>query len=215
MIASYQAVIFDLDGVLTYTEPAIFRILQQLVARYEIVLTEIDNRALFGIDYTDTARYLIQKYCLSVSQEHLVQMLDQAVMERIEQEMEPAPGGQELLENLAKRGIRLGLASNSPSLYVRRILDGLGLSSYLPIPVGRDDVARGKPFPDPYLEACRRAGANPARSIAIEDSPVGARAALAAGMDCILIAQATPSELAGRVMLMPDLASVHSTFLAS
>jgi HAD superfamily hydrolase (TIGR01509 family) len=213
MIDVFEAVIFDLDGVLAFTEPAIFRILTQLAATYGVELNKADNQALFGLDYPDTVRYLQTKYGIPETEERLVELLLHAVLDQIEDEMEPAPGGFALVTDLAKRGVRVGLASNSPSEYVRRIVRGLGLAPYLPVPVGRDDVSNGKPFPDPYLEACRRAGANPARSLAIEDSPVGAQAALSAGMSCVMIADGIPFGFEQRVSLMPNLPALHKAFL--
>ena len=210
----YQAVIFDLDGVLAYTEPAIFRILNKLVAKYEIELDDTDYHALFGLDYPDTARYLITHYNIPETEELLVEQLLTAVLTQIEDELEPAPGGSELVKSLAEHGFLLGVASNSPSEYVRRIVHGLGLSALLPVPVGRNDVANGKPFPDPYLEACRRAGADPARSLAIEDSPVGAQSALSAGMTCVFIGNRFPPGFEKRVILMPDLPALQQALLA-
>jgi HAD superfamily hydrolase (TIGR01509 family) len=210
----YQAVIFDLDGVLAYTEPAIFRILKKLVSLYGIQLTPEDDRALFGLDYSDTALYLKSQYMIPETAERFVDLLLQAVLEKIEIELEPAPGGLELVETLSQRGISVGLASNSPSEYVRRVVHGLGLSTHFKTPVGREDVAKGKPFPDPYLEACRRANADPTRSLAVEDSPVGAQAALAAGMACVLIGVNSHASLDGRVSIYPTLSALQSAILA-
>lgn len=213
-LLSYQAVIFDLDGVLAFTEPATFRILKKLIASYGVTLTVEDDRALFGLDYTETIRYLKSRYAIPEKTGRLVELLIEAVLERIETELEPAPGGLDLVENLALRGLPIGMASNSPREYVRRVVHGLGLSNHFPAPVGREDVAKGKPFPDPYLEACRRAGADPAQSLAIEDSPVGAQAALAAGMSCALIGRNLPPGLEDSVSLYPSLSALGSALLA-
>jgi len=214
IFSPYQAVIFDLDGVLAYTEPAIFRILKQKVARYGIHLTGEDDRALFGLDYPDSARYLKSRYSIPESVDQFVDLLLKSVLERIENELVPAPGGMDLVENLALNGLPIGLASNSPREYVRLVVKGLGLSTYFPAPVAREDVANGKPAPDPYLEACRRSGTDPTRSLAVEDSPVGAQAALAAGMDCVMIGNVPPPALESRVVVYPSLFALKSVLLA-
>ena len=141
-IESYQAVIFDLDGVLAFTEPAIFRILNRLVGTFGIELGPADYHALFGLDYADTATHLKATYPIPVTEARLVELFEKAVLDRIESELEPAPGGIELVTALAALGFPLGVASNSPSQYVQRIVHGLGFSDFLPVPVGRDDVPR-------------------------------------------------------------------------
>jgi beta-phosphoglucomutase-like phosphatase (HAD superfamily) len=81
----------------------------------------------------------------------------------------------------------LGLASSSNRLIIDTVLEEAGLTPWFSATVSSEEVARGKPSPDVYLEAARRIGVDPARCVAVEDSANGARAALAAGMATILI----------------------------
>ena len=177
---SYQAVIFDLDGVLANSEPGIFRIHQELISVYGPTLGDSDHRALFGMDFADSAVYLIDTYGIPETPSQLAEILRAAVLERIPQVVEPIPSSLDLVSSLAARGYRLGLASNSPCDYVLSVVKSLGLDGFFPAPVGRSDVRLGKPAPDPYLEACRRADADPNHCLAVEDSPAGMRSALAA-----------------------------------
>ena len=91
---------------------------------------------------------------------------------------------------LAARGIPYALATSSPRAIVEERL-GPHLPGFAAV-VTRADVARGKPFPDIYLEAARRLGVAPARCLAVEDSPAGAEAALSAGMPLVVVPDLVP-----------------------
>ncbi|MEU6785189.1 HAD family phosphatase [Nonomuraea angiospora] len=89
------------------------------------------------------------------------------------------PGASELLAELAATAIPTALVSASPRTIVELVLPRLGHTFDLVI--ANEDTARGKPYPDPYLEAARRLGTTPSRCVAVEDSPTGVAAATAAG----------------------------------
>ena len=85
------------------------------------------------------------------------------------------------------RDYPLGLASSSPHPVIAFVLERSGLDKYFTAWVSSDEVPRGKPAPDVYLEACRRLGAEPERCVAVEDSRFGIRAAKAARLKVIAI----------------------------
>jgi HAD superfamily hydrolase (TIGR01509 family) len=97
------------------------------------------------------------------------------------------PGAREALELCAKLGWRIALASNSPAPLCMLVLERLGIAARFDTVVSVDDVASGKPEPDIYLLAARRLGVVPRECLAFEDTPTGARAALAAGMRVVAI----------------------------
>jgi HAD superfamily hydrolase (TIGR01509 family) len=98
------------------------------------------------------------------------------------------PGAHTLLARLQGR-LALAVATNAPSELVAIALGRVGLSGYLPIVVDAERLPE-KPAPDVYLAACEALGVSPACAVALEDSPVGARAALAAGLRLIYIPSA-------------------------
>ena len=100
------------------------------------------------------------------------------------------PGALEWIEFVRDLGIPLGLATSSAPTLVRERLGDL-LSAFATV-VTRADVARGKPHPDLYLEAAVRLGVAPDTSLALEDSPTGAQAALAAGMPVVVVPDLVP-----------------------
>jgi HAD superfamily hydrolase (TIGR01509 family) len=105
------------------------------------------------------------------------------------------PGAREWLAFVAELGIPLGLATASGPVAARERLGEL-LADFDAV-VTRADVERGKPFPDLYLEAAARLGVAPADALALEDSPTGARAAIAAGMPVLVVPDlvTTPPEI--------------------
>ncbi|HZV73278.1 MAG TPA: YmdB family metallophosphoesterase [Conexibacter sp.] len=100
------------------------------------------------------------------------------------------PGAHALLAHLHGR-LPMAVATNAPRELVALALRRVGLSAYLPIVVSADG-GPGKPAPDVYLAACERLGVRPTRAVALEDSPVGAAAAQAAGLRLIYVPSADP-----------------------
>ena len=96
-------------------------------------------------------------------------------------------------------GFTLGLASSSNRELIDAVLEAGGISGLFAATVSSEEVARGKPAPDVYLEAARRLGVEPGGCVAIEDSHNGIRSAKAAGMSCIAIPnRAVPARRRGR-----------------
>ncbi|MFF0329345.1 HAD family hydrolase [Nonomuraea angiospora] len=109
----------------------------------------------------------------------VTRQLTDAFAELIEQGVQVTPGAPELLAELAATAIPTALVTASPRTIVELVLPRLGHTFDLVI--ANEDTARGKPHPDPYLEAARRLGTTPSRCVAVEDSPTGVAAATAAG----------------------------------
>jgi HAD superfamily hydrolase (TIGR01509 family) len=95
------------------------------------------------------------------------------------------PGAVELIEALKEAGVPVGLVSNSTRRFVDAALEAAGLTTTFDVTVVGDEVAAAKPAPDAYLAGAAALGADPARCVALEDSPTGLEAARAAGMRTI------------------------------
>jgi beta-phosphoglucomutase-like phosphatase (HAD superfamily) len=91
-------------------------------------------------------------------------------------------GALEKVAELAERGILQACVSNSTRRVVEANMDAIAMPQALRFGLSRDDVTHGKPHPEPYLRAAERLGVQPSACIVVEDSPIGARAAKAAGM---------------------------------
>jgi HAD superfamily hydrolase (TIGR01509 family) len=107
------------------------------------------------------------------------------MLARYEVELPVVPGAVEAVRRLHGEGVRLAVASSSNRELIDTVLRRLGLAALFETTVSSEEVARGKPAPDVYLETARRLGLDPARCAAVEDSASGIRAAHAAGMRVI------------------------------
>ena len=182
-----RAFIFDLDGVLANTEPLAFKAWQQLILSTGVVLDDADYQAMLGVDVEETARFIIRRTGLAQTVEEMVADHWRRMKVLIDAELEPPHAGAALLAGLAQRGCRLAVASNSPTDYVLHVLKKVRLFSAFEVVVGREQVLNGKPSPELYLEAARRLGCLQQDCVAVEDSPLGLRAAVDAGMRCLAI----------------------------
>lgn len=182
---SFDAVIFDNDGLLLDTEEAWTRAEVTLFARRGRVWTTEHKRQLLGSS-GPVAEAKLAGMLDEPGQGHaLWRELHDLVMEEVLEPIAPRPGALELLGLLGAAGVPLGLASNSSRQFVDRVLTGAGLlgdASPFGVVVTSDDVANPKPAPDLYLAACAALGVDPARCAGLEDSAPGATAAVAAGL---------------------------------
>jgi HAD superfamily hydrolase (TIGR01509 family) len=99
----------------------------------------------------------------------------------------PMKGLHALIDRLKQEHIPVALATSAPQLNVAHTLDELDLSHAFPIIVRGDEVARGKPAPDVFIEAARRLGVAAAECLVFEDAPMGIEAAHAAGMRVVAL----------------------------
>jgi beta-phosphoglucomutase family hydrolase len=103
-------------------------------------------------------------------------------------------GFDDLVNQARAQGILLAVGTAAPPANVEFTLDGLDLRRHFETIVGADDVARGKPHPDVFLEAAKRCGAEPENCIVFEDAPLGVEAARCAGMRVVVITTTLPRE---------------------
>lgn len=180
-----KALLFDLDGTLTHTDPIHLRALQHLLGEHgremdeAVYRSEISGRSnselgrrLFP-DRDDHADLLTRKEAL---------FRDYAV------ELVPLAGAADLIAAARAAGIGLALVTNAPRANVDHLLSAIGLADAFDTIVHGDEMDRPKPDPLPYLTALDRLGATASEALAFEDSTPGIRAATAAGIRTIGIA---------------------------
>ncbi|HWY19290.1 MAG TPA: HAD family phosphatase [Solirubrobacteraceae bacterium] len=206
-MATRAAVVFDNDGLLLDTEEAWTRAEKTLFARRGRVFTLEHKRSLIGSARVAAALKLEAMLELGGEGEALMDELQELVMEEALAGIAPRPGALALLERLAEAGVPVAVASNSQREFVERTLGAAGLlDGRFATVVSVEDVARPKPAPDIYLEACRRLGAEPGASAALEDSPTGVAAAAAAGMYVVGVPYFGGGQLPGSDLLVDSLA---------
>lgn len=175
-----QAVIFDMDGVLVQTEHLSWKAWNAVLIAHGKSMSEELFKSLIG---TGNSAEVIQKHTrLNVSADDLQRDHQQRVMKLIDDEIEITAGITRLLADIQQRRLQLAVASNSTASFVMRVLKTTALDGFFEHVVTRDQVTRGKPEPDVYLEAAQRMGIAAENCLAIEDSTVGLQAALSAGM---------------------------------
>jgi HAD superfamily hydrolase (TIGR01509 family) len=178
-----DAVIFDCDGLLVDTETAWSRAERILYARYGVEFTLDHKRELIGTAGPTAAATVERHLGLQPGEgPQLQEEMHELALIEIRRAAPAMPGASELVAALRAVGRPLGVASNSPHVLLHPSLHGGGFVDVFDAVVSAQDVATGKPAPDVYLEACRRLGADPTRSVALEDSPTGVAAARAAGL---------------------------------
>jgi HAD superfamily hydrolase (TIGR01509 family) len=181
-----DAVVFDNDGLLLDTESVWTRAEEDLFERRGTEFTPADKRELVGTSAEIAGGVLERRLGEPGRAAELIEELNVLVVAELEHGVEAMIGARELLERLRERGTPIGLVSNSPLRFVQRSIEIVGLEHHFDVVLSAHEVAAPKPAPDPYFEACRRLGVEPGSSvIALEDSPTGVAAAIAAGLTVI------------------------------
>jgi HAD superfamily hydrolase (TIGR01509 family) len=180
-----EAIVFDNDGLLLDTEVAWTRAETALFDRHGLTFTDDHKRDLIGSSHTIAAGRLEVMLAQPGQGVALMGELHALVMAEVALDVAPRPGAVELVDALNAAGIPVAVASNSPREFLDLVLRTSGMAERFAVTVAGDEVPNPKPAPDIYLEACRRLGADPTRSVGLEDSPTGAQAAKAAGLTVI------------------------------
>jgi HAD superfamily hydrolase (TIGR01509 family) len=181
-----EAVIFDLDGVLLDSEQVWDTAREQLAKERGGRWHDRAQRDMMGMSSREWSRYMHEAIGLPEPPEQINQEVVQRLIASYHEHLPVIPGAREAVERLAARW-PLGLASSSNRELIDLALELLGISGRFEATVSSEEVARGKPAPDVYLEAARRLGVDPRATAAIEDSHNGILAAEAAGMAVIAL----------------------------
>ena len=180
-----EAVVFDMDGVLVDTEHLWDEVREALTEEWGGRYTPEAQEAMMGMSSPEWSRYLHEVVGLREPPEVINAEVVRRMLERYEMDLPVVPGAVEAVRRLAAAGYRLAVASSSNRELIDAVLRRLELTSVFDVTVSSEEVARGKPAPDVYLETARRLSVEPARCAAIEDSASGIRAAHSAGMRVI------------------------------
>jgi HAD superfamily hydrolase (TIGR01509 family) len=181
-----EGVVFDLDGVIVQTEEVWDAVREALVRERGGRWHERAQADMMGMSSREWSRYMHESLGLSEPPDEINREVVRRMAERYRSELPLIPGAVEAVERLAERW-PLGVASSSNRELIDLVLELSGLARLFRATVSSEEVARGKPAPDVYLEAAARLGVDARRSAAIEDSRSGILAARAAGMRVIAI----------------------------
>jgi HAD superfamily hydrolase (TIGR01509 family) len=182
-VHSPTAVLFDNDGLLLDTESAWSRAEQELFERRDREFTIEHKRSLIGSSDRAAGIKLARFLEEPGNEAAIMSELHEIVYAELESGVDPMVGALELLASIRAAGIPVGLVSNSPMRFILRSHEVADTGLPFDVVISAHEVAEAKPAPDPYLEACRRLGVPPGPdAVALEDSPSGVSAAVAAGL---------------------------------
>ena len=177
-----EAVVFDMDGVLVDTEHLWDEVREQLTDEWGGRYTPEAQEAMMGMSSPEWSRYLHETVGLREPPDVINAEVVRRMLARYEEELPVVDGAREAVERLHDDGFTLAVASSSNRELIDAVLRRLEVETLFAATVSSEEVARGKPAPDVYLEAARRLDLAPDRCAAVEDSASGIRAAHAAGM---------------------------------
>lgn len=211
---SCQAVIFDLDGVLTDTAIYHFYAWKALADELGIAFDAHDNEQLKGVDRLGSLRWILQKGGVTLSSDdenrlmqqknaHYLQLIDHITPDNL------YPGVQALFTELKQNGIKIGLASASKNAAF--VVERLGIAAQFDYIADANKVINSKPDPEVFLLAARGLGVAPPHCIGVEDAQAGIEAINRAGMKAIAIGDA--AVLNGALKVYPDVAAITLTDL--
>jgi HAD superfamily hydrolase (TIGR01509 family) len=181
-----DAVIFDLDGVLVDSEGVWNATRRELALARGGRWPDGAQRAMMGMSSTEWSRYMHDELGVALAPEQISTEVASRLLERYREHVPLLPGAREAVV-ASGREWPLGLASSANRPVIDLVLELTGLAMEFAATVSSEEVARGKPAPDVYLECARRLGRTPAACVAVEDSANGLRSAAAAGMGVVAV----------------------------
>lgn len=205
-----KAIIFDMDGVLTDSEPLINAAAVAMFRERGLIVQPEDFLPFVG---TGENRYIggvAEKYGFALDIELAKKRTYEIYLDLVPRQLRAFPGAQELVRNCQRAGLQTAVASSADLIKIEANLRQIGLppDTWHAI-VSAEDATHKKPAPDLFLAAARKLELPPADCVVIEDAVNGIHAAKAAGMRCVAVAQTFPAkQLAAADLVRPNIASV-------
>lgn len=183
-----DAVLFDFDGVLVDTETTLLTSWQEVFRALGVPFGRTEYlRAGFHSPPLPLEDRVAAALAERAGEGRAVTDLIRSTNLRMASLLDTRPGVRELIADARRHGVPTGVVSSSGRDWVGRHLARLDLASEFDVVVCREDVRERKPAPEPYAAAVARLGVDPGRALAVEDAPLGVRAAKAAGLRCVAV----------------------------
>jgi HAD superfamily hydrolase (TIGR01509 family) len=183
------AVVFDLDGVIVDSEQVWDEVREAYVRETGGTYTDESAREMMGMSSPEWSRYMAEALRVPGTPEEINAAIVERMLARYGEAPPLLPGALEAVRRVGA-SVPLAIASSSNRELIDVVLRASGLAADFRATVSSEEVPRGKPWPDVYLEAARRLGVDPARCGAVEDSHNGIRSAKAAGMRVVAVPNA-------------------------
>jgi beta-phosphoglucomutase len=206
------AVILDMDGLMVDTEPLYQEAWQQAASELGYHLDDALYARFVGRPTDDCERILVEEFGASFPLQAFQNRWPGLWLEQVERRgVQTKPGLRELLAFVADQHLPAAVATSSTAAYAEVTLRHAGLADRFAVVVSGDQVVRGKPAPDIYLEAARRLGVSATNCVALEDSEAGIRAVAQAGMIGVLVPHwpASPEAVRAAFRVVETLHEAH------
>jgi HAD superfamily hydrolase (TIGR01509 family) len=190
------AVVFDCDGTLVDSEPLARRAWERTLQPYGHAVSDADSEATLGLPFPRTRDYYAERVAELPAAGELWTAYSGTLFALIDDELVTFGDAVGAVRDLRERGVPVAVASSSPRERLARTLGRAGLLDAFDVTVAGDEVTNGKPAPDMFLLAASRLGVEPGACVAVEDSPTGVAAAVAAGMVTIGVCRVPGTEAA-------------------
>ena len=200
----FDAVFFDMDGLMVDSEPEWFLSEMEVTKPFGYSWLEEDQIACLGGPLSKVGQYMFDKCGQKESPEYFTQTLIDTQVARMRGNTPTMPGAVELVRELQTYGIKTALVSASPRNIVDAVLDNLGHDLF-PFSISADDVTRTKPDPEAYLKAAEMIGSEITNCLIFEDSLTGMKAAVASGAYLIGVPHLVSIEESARVRVIKSL----------
>jgi beta-phosphoglucomutase family hydrolase len=187
---NFEAVIFDMDGVLVNSESFYVEVEQKNFRQLGLTVSEEEHQTYQGTATNRMWQLIKERHDVSQPVEELVEMTNTLVTPYFQslEKIDPMPGVEKLIKKLKEKGTPLALASSSYSDVIEIILQKTGLKKYFEVVVDSQMAGSSKPEPDIFLLAAKKLKVEPENCLVIEDSKNGIAAAKAAEMFCVAFA---------------------------
>jgi HAD superfamily hydrolase (TIGR01509 family) len=200
----FDAVFFDMDGLLVDSEPEWLKSESEITAAYGYQWTSQDQVACLGGPLSRVGQYMHDKCNQAQTPDFFTTKLVEVQSEKMRSHTPFMPGAFELVKDLQRNGVKTGLVSASPRIIVDAVLDNVGAELF-PFSISSDDVERTKPHPDAYLKAARLTNSDIANCLVFEDSLTGVGAATSSGAWLVAVPHLVHVDESKRVRVIKSL----------
>lgn len=204
MNSFFEAVFFDMDGLMVDSEPEWLQSEIDVTAPFGYTWLETDQIACLGGPLTRVGQYMFDKCNQQKSPEYFTQALIDTQAAKMRGNTPTMPGAVELVRELQSHGVKTALVSASPRNIVDAVLDNLGHELF-PFSISSDDVINTKPHPDGYLKAAVISDSDITNCLIFEDSLTGMKAAVSSGARLIAVPHLVSIEESERVRVIKSL----------
>jgi HAD superfamily hydrolase (TIGR01509 family) len=209
----FEAVFFDMDGLMVDSEPEWLQSEIEVTAPFGYTWLEADQIACLGGPLTKVGQYMFEKCEQQESPQYFTQRLIDTQVARMRGNTPTMPGAIDLVRELQLQGVKTALVSASPRIIVDAVLDNLGHDLF-PFSISSDDVIKTKPDPEAYVKAASMSGSEITNCLVFEDSLTGMNAAIASGAYLIGVPHLVSIQESERVRVIKSLQQMSYTKIA-